>query len=396
MELEFEEYRAKKILNVHKHVDGPWFWGKYTAHPYVGCRSGCAFCYSRGSRYLGRRDPDTFDALIQVKINAVELLRAELLGRECDVIAAGDWQQPAEDRYRLSRGMLEVVRDFGFPLFVVERSPLLTRDLDLLVEINRQAWVGVVYSISNLDPALKRAFEPHSPGVRRRLQAMEKLAEAGILVGTALMPVLPYVGDDEAHLQDVIRATKDHGGTFVMGGGLTMDGVQACRTSEAFHQLDPALVPRVRKRYGWQPGGKPNYSPPKAYNARLGLLIRALCQRHGLLDRMPRYIAPGPLAINKRVAERLFLRTYDLELEQAQDYRIWAYRKAAWTVDEWPESVAVIYKARGKMGLRELPNLGKSIVGRIAHWLRDEELDRGRRCQQVAPPVCDKREEAGL
>jgi hypothetical protein len=152
----------------------------------------------------------------------------------------------------------------------------------------------------------------------------------------------------------------------------------------------------VRKRYCWQPGGKPNYSPPKAYNARLGLLIRALCQRHGLLDRMPRYIAPGPLAINKRVAERLFLRTYDLELEQAQDYRIWAYRKAAWTVDEWPESVAVIYKARGKMGLRELPNLGKSIVGRIAHWLRDEELDRGRRCQQVAPPVCDKREEAGL
>ncbi|MEA3340826.1 MAG: hypothetical protein U9R15_12745, partial [Chloroflexota bacterium] len=97
MKLEFQEYRAKKILNVHKHVDGPWFWNKYTAHPYVGCRSGCEFCYSRGSRYLGRRDPDTFDTLIGVKVNAVELLRGELFGREQETISVGDWQRPAED-----------------------------------------------------------------------------------------------------------------------------------------------------------------------------------------------------------------------------------------------------------------------------------------------------------
>jgi len=372
MELEFQEYRAKKILNVHKHVDGPWFWGKYTAHPYVGCRSGCEFCYSRGSRYLGKCDPDTFDTLIQVKVNAVELLRGELFGQEQEIISIGDWQQPAEERYGLSCGMLEVVRDFEFPLFIVERSPLLTRDLDLLVEINQQAWVGVAYSISSLDPALKRAFEPRSPGVRRRLRAMEKLASAGIQVGTALMPVLPFVGDDEPRLEDMIRATKDHGGTFVMGGGLTMDGVQAERTLEAFQRFDPALTPRLRKLYGWEEDGEPNYSPPGAYSARLGLLIRELCERHDLLDRMPRYVAPGPLAVNKRVAERLFLRTYDLELEQAKNYRIWAYRKAAWTVDEWPESVAEIYEARGETGLRELPNIGKSIAGRIANWLKEE------------------------
>ena len=109
MNLEFREYRPRKIVNVHKHVDGPWFWGKYSAHPYIGCRSGCEFCYSRGSRYLGRRDPDTFDTLIQVKINAVELLRQELPRLKHEVIACGDWQQPAEDCYCLSRGMLEVV-----------------------------------------------------------------------------------------------------------------------------------------------------------------------------------------------------------------------------------------------------------------------------------------------
>jgi DNA repair photolyase len=342
----------------------------------VGCRSGCEFCYQRGGRYLGKRDPDTFDTLIRVKTNAVELLRKELSGLACDVIACGDWQQPAEDRYRLSRGMLEVVLDLGFPLFVVERSPLLARDLDLLVAINRRAWVGVVFSISTLDPVLKRAFEPRSPGVKRRLQAMAQLAGAGIPVGTALMPILPVVGDDEAHLEDVIRATGDHGGSFVLGGGLTMDGIQAGRTLEAARRLDPLLVDRWRELYNWEPGGRPGYTPPRAYNTRLGLLVRELCARHGLADRMARYIAPGPLATNKRIAERLFLRTYDLELEQADNHRIWAYRKAAWTVDEWPESIADLYRARGEAGLRDLPNVGTRLAAQIAAWLRDE-----------APPV---------
>ena len=369
MKLELEEYRVRKIVNVHRHVDGPWFWGKYSAHPYVGCRSGCEFCYSRGTRYLGRRDPETFDTLILVKINAVELLRKELSYLSKDVIAAGDWQQPAENRYQLSRCMLKVVLNHGFPLFIVERSPLLTRDLDLLTEINRATWVGVVFSMSSVDPVLKHAFEPHSPGTKQRLRAMERLAEAGILVGAALMPIIPFAGDDNDHLGDTLRAVKDHGGTFVMAGGLTLDGVQAQRSLRAARRLDPALEARWRELYGWEPGGKPSYGPPSAYRARLGLLVRELCARHGLLDRMPRYIAPGALAINKRIAERLFLKTYDLELEQAKDYRIWAYRKVAWTVDECTESVADLYGTQGQAGLRSLPGVGKALAAQIAVWL---------------------------
>ena len=369
MKLEFQEYRVRKIVNVHKHVDGPWFWGKYTAHPYVGCRSGCYFCYSRGSRYLGHRDPHTFDTLIRIKTNAIELLRKELPSLECDVISVGDWQQPAEERYKLSRQMLEVVLENEFPLFIIARSSLLTRDLDLLVEINKQTWVGVLYSISNLDPAVKSAFEPRSPGVKRRLQAMQALAEAGIYTGTAMMPVIPIVGDDKAHLEAVIAATKDHGGQCVLSGGLTMSGAQAEWTLDAARRYDPSLEDSLREMYNWSVSGKPDMSPPRNYNARLGLLVRDLCAKHGLLDRMPRYIAPGALAVNKRIAERLFLKTYDLELEMAKDYHIWAYRKAAWTVDELPDSVDKIYRERGETGLRELPGIGKSIAGQIARWL---------------------------
>jgi DNA repair photolyase len=371
MQLEFEEYRARKIVNVHKHADA-WFWDKYSAGPYVGCRSGCEFCYLRGGRYSGRRNPDNFDTFIRVKINAVELLRKELSKLAPDVIACGDWQQPAESRYRLSRQMLEVVHELGFPLLVIERSPLLTRDLDLLTEINRRVWVGVILSMSNVDPALKRAFEPRSPGLKRRLQTMQTLADAGILVGTAFMPVIPFAGDSAEHLEDVVRATRDHGGSFVLAGGLTMDGVQARRTLSAALRFDPALEAQWRNLYSWSEGGKPKYGPLQAYTSQIGLTVRELCARHGIKDRMPRYIAPGPLAVNKKIAARLVLRTYDLELEQAKGQRVWAYRKAAWTVDEWPESVEALYRASGEPGLRALPGIGKSIAGRIAGWLDEQ------------------------
>jgi len=409
--IEFQEFSARKIVNVHRHVDGPWFWDKYSAHPYVGCRSGCEFCFLRGGRYLGRRDPATFDTLIQVKVNAPALLKKELARLEKDVIVCGDWQQPAEDRYRLSREMLEVVYDFGFPLFVVERSPLIARDLDLLESINARAWTGVVMSISSMDDGVKRAFEPRSPGVKRRLQAMKSLAEAGILTGAALMPLIPKVGDDPAQIEEIIRAVRDHGGTFVLGGSLTMEGTQAERTLVAARKRDPGLEAEWRELYGWNdtgkpnysppgtqaertlvaarirdPGleaewrelygwndtGKPNYSPPAPYSARLLMTIRELCIRFGMKDRMPRYILPGPLASNKVIAERLFLRTYDLELEQAQSSRIWAYRRAAWTVDEYAESIDLLYRQGGEAALRELPGIGPRIAAQIARWLRED------------------------
>src|SRR5262249_33047507 len=130
-----------------------------------------------------------------------------------------DWQEPAERRYRISRAMLEVVAELGFPLLVVERSPLVVRDLDLLIEIGRRAAGRVLFSIASLDPAHKRAFEPKSPGVRRRLAAMAQLAAAGVPVGTALMPVVPGC-DGDAQLDEVVRATRDHGGAWVIAGGI--------------------------------------------------------------------------------------------------------------------------------------------------------------------------------
>ena len=148
-----------------------------------------------------------------------------------------------------------------------------------------------------------------------------------------------------------------------------MDGVQAERTLDAAKNFDPNLENQFRKMYRWPMDEQPKFGPPGAYNAHIGLLARELCEKHGLLDRMPRYVAPGPLEVNKRLAEGLFLKTYELELEQAKDFRIWAYRKAAWTVDELGKSILDIYDERGEVGVQELPNIGKGIATAIGRWL---------------------------
>ena len=172
-------------------------------------------------------------------------------------------------------------------------------------------------------------------------------------------------------METLILAGKDHGASCVLAGGLTMDGIQAEFTLNGVRAFDPSLESSYRSLYHWSPGEKPQYSPPRDHNAKLGIIVRETCEKLGMLDRLPRYILPGRLEINKRIAERLFLKTYDLELEQAEGYRVWAYRKAAWTVDELEESLAAVYEDEGEVGLRKLPNIGASLAREIVSWLGD-------------------------
>src|SRR4030065_151758 len=108
MVVSYIPYQAKKILNVYKHVDGGWFWDKYSAHPYIGCQFGCEFCYQREPKYLPYPTPDDFDKVVKVKLNAPELLRKELSRVPVDLISTGDYQ-PTEKKFGLSRKLLEVV-----------------------------------------------------------------------------------------------------------------------------------------------------------------------------------------------------------------------------------------------------------------------------------------------
>lgn len=352
----FVPYQPKTILNKHKRADH-WFWTRYSAYPYLGCQHGCAFCYCREHKYSPYDDPNDFAYTIKIKENAVELLRRGLRRCPVDLVFTGDYQ-PAERKFGLSRQMLEVCRDLGFPVFVLERSPLVLRDLDLLREINAAAPSVVAFSAISTpespNHARVRQMEGLAPAVEKRFAAMEAFARAGILTGVSFMPILPGLCDDDANLEAVIRWTAEHGGRFVLASSLTLADQQKNYFFDVLRQRFPDLLTLYQRCYP-----PASYAPRNYPWHRIALRIRELCQKYGIRDRVPRPILPGDKrALNKRIVERLADKVYEMEIHLEPDYRIWPYRKAAWAIEDLEQDIGLVYRSMGLKGLQSIPNVG--------------------------------------
>lgn len=195
----FEE-TARSILSSNDSPDVPF---RYSINPYRGCFHGCAYCYARPShQHLGFGAGTDFERKIVVKTNAVELLRQAFerrswKGEAIALSGVTDCYQPLEAHYRLTRGILELCRDFRNPVGIVTKGALVQRDLDVLVELNEVARVRVYVSIPFADDAIGRAIEPYAASISRRFAAVRALTRAGITTGVSLSPMIPGLADDQ-------------------------------------------------------------------------------------------------------------------------------------------------------------------------------------------------------
>ncbi len=359
--VEFVSYRPKTILNKGKRPDH-WFWSRYSAYPYKSCQHRCLFCYCRERKYCPFEEMDDFGYVIQAKENAPDLLRRALSRLPIELVMTGDYQA-AERKFGLSRQMVEVCLELGFPVSVLERSPLVLRDLDLIEEINQRAPSVVFFSIisSPDSPTYERVrqMEALAPRMEKRFAAMEQIAKAGILTGTSMMPILPGLCDTDENLEATVRWTAEHGGRFVIAAGLTLADQQREYFFGVLRERFPDLLPLYDRLY-----------PPCSYGAvrsgdphATGRRIRELCRQYGISDRMPRPIIPGDKrALNKRVVEALANECYNMELDNASQQRIWAYRKAAWAIEDTPQDLGLIYRSMGRKGLESIENVGPSMA----------------------------------
>lgn len=295
MTVKYETYRCKSILIRHKKVDEDWYWVKYGAHPYVGCVFGCHFCYFRAERYLRDTSCEDFDRVIRVKINAPQMLRKQLSRAEKNVIALGDWQ-PAEKKFLLSRKMLEIVRDLNFPVHIIERSPLLVRDLDILEDINRETWCCVSYSFSTIDKGITKIFEPRAPSPKKRMEAIKEISERGILTGLSFMPILPYITDDESHLEETFAMAKEHGAQYILSASLTMEGQQRDWCMNAIRSNYPELVPKYERLYA-----NDAYAPGHRYHKKLYALTQKLCEKYDISPKIPKPVLEEQRKSQKRI-----------------------------------------------------------------------------------------------
>jgi DNA repair photolyase len=358
--VEFVSYRPKTILNKHKRPDH-WFWTRYTAYPYKGCQHRCFFCYCRERRYCPFEDISDFGYVIQVKENAPDLLHRALSRAPVDVVGTGDYQA-AERKFGLSRRMLEVCLELGFPVSVLERSPLVLRDLDLLQEISWRAravmmW-SIIYTPDSAHRDRLRQMEQLAPPPEKRFAAMEQFAQAGILTGTCMMPVLPELCDTDENLDSVVRWTAEHGGQFVMAGDLTLADQQRDYFLGVLDERFPDLADHYRDLY---PEG--SYGPARSNWNQIALRLKELCEQYGISDRIPRPIIPGDKrTLNKRIVEALANELYYMELNGEPSRRVWAYRKAAWAIEDTPQDLALIYGQMGVKGLEGIENVGAKLA----------------------------------
>ncbi len=187
------EIRCKTILN--RSTMG---FAEYTVNAYQGCAFGCSYCYVPVMRARrGQMSPEPWGAWVEVKTNAADVLRRQMLNVEPEArisigTAADSWQ-PVERKYGVAREVLHELGYYPNPVQVVTRSPLLMRDIDMLQRIPN-VWVGI--SIPTFDDAVRRVFEPNAPTIPARARLVRALAEAGINVRLFWCPLLPGVTDN--------------------------------------------------------------------------------------------------------------------------------------------------------------------------------------------------------
>jgi DNA repair photolyase len=269
----------------------PFDW---SLNPYTGCEHRCTFCYVRAfERRADRASDDGYGRTVLVKTNVVAVLRAELARRSwrrqpVAIGSATDPYQPAEGRYRLTRGCLQALHDHRTPVSITTRGPMIVRDLDVLVALSHRARVTVCVSVPSLDPDVVHRTEPGTAPPRQRLRALRTLVDAGVRAGVLMAPILPGISDDPRRLAEVLRAARDAGAAFAGAGALRL----APGTREHFmaHLGDdwPQLVAEYQRLFGGRTG------LPAAYTTSLQDTVAQLREQLHVVDRPRAYITPTP------------------------------------------------------------------------------------------------------
>ncbi|MDX2116268.1 MAG: PA0069 family radical SAM protein [Planctomycetota bacterium] len=204
--------RSRTVINP---VDSPDLHFKWTINPYRGCEHGCVYCYARPTHeYLGMSGGLDFETRIYCKVDAPELLRAELgrpswRGEPIMLSGITDCYQPVERRMELTRRCLQVMAACGQPFSIVTKNALVTRDLDVLAPMAKVGAAKVAVSITTLDSRLASAMEPRASAPRERLRAVRELSEAGVEVAVMVAPVIPAVND--AEIPSILEAAAEAG-----------------------------------------------------------------------------------------------------------------------------------------------------------------------------------------
>ncbi len=227
-------------------------------NPYRGCEHGCIYCFARPTHeYLGFSAGLDFESKIVVKHEAPRLLEAELSSPKWKpqmLMMSGvtDCYQPAERKFRLTRGCLEVLAKFRNPVGILTKNRLVTRDIDVLSELAKHQAVAVNLSVTSLDPELQRILEPRTSAPAARLDAVSQLRSAGIPVGVMVAPIIPGINDHEipAIVEACGKAGAQYAGHVILRLPWAVAPLFEHWLDEHFPERKQKVLDRVRQTRG--------------------------------------------------------------------------------------------------------------------------------------------------
>lgn len=270
---------AKTIISGYSSSNS-WFGNNYNMNIYKGCSHGCIYCDSRSECYR----VDNFDE-VRAKKNALTMIAQELKSkRRTGVIGTGsmsDPYNPFEKQYCLTRGALELINKYGFGISIATKSDLIIRDLDILKAIQSHSPVLVKITVTTYDDDLCKKIETNVAASSKRFAVIKKLSNDGIFTGILLMPVLPFLEDNEDNIKGIIRLAYENGAKFIYPAfGMTLRQNQR----EWYYKKLDEQFPTLKQKYMKQFGNSYECHSPKA--KELWNMFQKECDNYGILYKM--------------------------------------------------------------------------------------------------------------
>ena len=225
LKTQYIEQQSKTIVNK---VESKDVGMGYSMNPYAGCEHGCIYCYARNvHEYWGYSAGLDFEQKILIKKNAPQLLRKFLMHPKWEgtpIMLSGntDCYQPAEQQYRLTRGLLEVCNEFNQPVGILTKNSWILKDKDVLQEMAKKQIVSAMVSITSFNEDLRRIMEPRTTTAKQKLKVIEELSKAGVRMGVMMGPMIP--GLNEHEMQRIMKAAADAGATFTAYTFIRLNG----------------------------------------------------------------------------------------------------------------------------------------------------------------------------
>jgi DNA repair photolyase len=318
-----------------KNCADSWFWITCSINPYRGCQFNCLYCDGKADYY---RIPN-FGFDIRIKRNVIKNIRKSLhklgfrskseanqskltsffasnLNQDFShpppkfVISVGggvtDAYQPIEKEKKITQEILKTLIDFEIPAFLLTKSTLILRDLDLIGELNDRAHAEVNISVGYSDEKIRRKIEPHSASTEKRYEVLKVFRESGIPGGISMMPLAPFIGDSEENIENLLQWASESNAEHALIAGLTL---KPGNRELFFKEFLTKEFPQYLEQYKLLFPENNTYGIPKIDKVKINNVMaigHELCKKYNISPRIKRYIPDGRILTNYKTAEHLY------------------------------------------------------------------------------------------